>query len=247
MTLLRSSAVVVWVVCWLLPACFAQENHHDHDPLEPVNRKIFWFNDQVDVYVLEPIAKGWDAITPEPVQRLLANFFANLDLPLAFVNDLLQGKVRAGASDVGRFAVNSTVGVLGFFDPASSWGLEQHIEDFGQTFGRWGIPPGPYLVLPFLGPSNPRDALGRIGDSAARVYPFFAPQSASISTTAAELINARARALDEVREAKASALDYYTFVRNAYIQHREALVNDGPEISRETDEDLYEIRDENAE
>ena len=247
MRLIRLSAVVVWVVCWPLSACFAQQNHHDHDPLEPVNRRIFWFNDQVDIYVLEPVAKGWNAIAPKRVQRSIANFFVNLDVPLVFVNNLLQGKVEASASDVGRFAVNSTVGVAGLFDPASSWGLEQHVEDFGQTFGRWGIPPGPYLVLPFFGPSNPRDGVGRIGDAAMRVYPFFAPSYVSPFATGTELINARARALDEVREAKATALDYYTLVRNAYIQHREALVNDGAEISRETEDDLYEIKNDTAE
>lgn len=247
MSIVRLSAVVVSVVCWLLSACFAQENHHDHDPLEPVNRKIFWFNDQVDIYVLEPVAEGWNAITPEPVQRSIANFFANLDVPLAFVNNLLQGKFAASASDVGRFAVNTTVGVAGLFDPASSWGFEQHVEDFGQTFGRWGVPAGPYLVLPFFGPSNPRDGVGRVGDAAMRVYPFFAPPYVSPFATGTEFINARARALDEVREAKATALDYYTLVRNAYIQRRQALVNDGVEISRETEDDLYEVKDTNGE
>jgi phospholipid-binding lipoprotein MlaA len=124
----------------------------DYDPLEPLNRKVFWFNDHVDRYVLEPVAKGWDRIAPDPVERSVSNFFVNLRSPVVVGNDLLQGKVKDGASDLGRFAVNTTVGVVGFFDYATRLGLPKHVEDFGQTLGWWGVPAGPYLVLPLLGP-----------------------------------------------------------------------------------------------
>ena len=115
-----------------------------------MNRKVFWFNDRLDVYVLEPVAKGWNHVASKPVQRSVSNFFTNLRSPIVVVNDLLQGKVKNGASDVGRFAVNTTIGVLGFFDRATPLGLEQHVEDFGQTLGWWGVPAGPYLVRAHL-------------------------------------------------------------------------------------------------
>src|SRR5215470_10470772 len=143
--------------CVLLGGCAAENFRPDYDPLEPVNRKIFWFNDQVDNYVLEPVATGWDWAIPHVVQRSISNFFANVRFPIDLINNLLQGKLKNSASEVGRFAVNTTVGVLGFFDPATGWGMEAHQEDFGQTLGVWGVPPGAYLVLPIVGPSNPRD------------------------------------------------------------------------------------------
>src|SRR5262249_28251117 len=170
----RIAAACASAACgFALIGCAAQSARPNNDPLEGMNRKVFWFNDKVDVYALEPVAKGWNWIAPDRVKQSVANFFQNLRFPIVTLNDLLQGKMVPAASDVGRFAVNTTVGVLGFFDPASGWGLEQHNEDFGQTLGWWHVPPGPYLVLPLLGPSSPRDAVGSLADSFAAVYPLF--------------------------------------------------------------------------
>lgn len=218
----------------------------DHDPLEHVNRGIFWFNEQVDGYVLEPVARGYDKITPKRVQKSLSNFFTNLRFPIVTVNDLLQGKVLKVASDIGRFGVNTTVGVLGFFDPASGWGLEQHNEDFGQTLGYWGVPPGPYLVLPFLGPSDPRDTVGLAVDSVTAVYPWFVAIQYTAAAYAVNIVNARAQVLTEVTQAKQAALDYYVFIRNAYVQRRKALVRDEAEPTLQEQENLYEVETDNG-
>jgi phospholipid-binding lipoprotein MlaA len=228
----------------LVAACAVQHPgavRPDYDPIEPVNRKIFWFNDTVDTYVLEPVATGWNAVVPRRVRRSLSNFFTNLRFPIVATNDLLQGKLADAAGDVGRFAVNTTAGVLGFFDPASGVGLEAHEEDFGQTLGRWGVPPGPYLVLPFLGPSDARDAAGLGADYALSVTPFFVDQFILLGARVGDVTNERSLILKEVRNAKAAAFDYYVFVRNAYIQRRRALVRDDAEASREQAEDLYSI------
>ncbi len=228
-----------------LAATDAEETtHFDHDPLERMNRKIFWFNDKVDVYVLEPVATGWDWLAPDPVQRSVRNFFVNLRFPIVTVNDLLQGKLQHGAVDVARFVVNTTLGVAGFLDPASELGLTENVDDFGQTLGWWGVPPGPYLVLPLLGPSNPRDTGGLVADYAASVLPFFVNSWILLGTTTVNVVNTRSLLLTEVSDAKAAAIDYYALVRNAYIQRRQALVNDSPDVESEMQENLYELPDE---
>lgn len=215
------------------------EARPDYDPLQPLNRKVFWFNDHVDAYVLEPVARGWDHVAPERVQRSVSDFFTNLRSPIVIVNDVLQGKVTNGASDLGRFAINTTVGVAGFLDYATPLGLPQHAEDFGQTLGWWGVPPGPYLVIPLLGPSNPRDAVGLVADSAASVTPWFVRWDILFGARVAETINIRALLLQQVEEAKRASFDYYVFVRNAYLQRRNALVNDRAEGTNLDQEELY--------
>ncbi len=220
-----------------------QEQASSYDPLQRVNRKVFWFNDKVDAYVLEPVARGWDKVAPDPVQRSVSNFFVNARSPIVIINDLLQGKVRDSGTDVGRFAVNTTVGVLGFLDPATRWGMERHNEDFGQTLGVWGILPGPYLVLPVLGPSNPRDGVGLLGDWAFSVWPFFVNQYILLGARVVDSVNTRAQLLEEIKNAKEASVDYYTFVRDAYFQRRSALVSDNAETPND---ELYEIEDESG-
>jgi len=223
------------------PAGAADNQRSDGDPIEGFNRGMFWFNDQVDTYVLVPVATVWDKVMPNRVQRSLANFFDNLRFPIVTVNNLLQAKFKNAASDVGRFAVNTTVGVAGFFDPASDWGLEAHNEDFGQTLGYWGVPPGPYLVLPILGPSGVRDGAGLVPDGFMAVYPWFIDIVYTVSARAVDVVNTRSLYLKQVEEAKAASIDYYTAVRNAYIQRRKSLVNDGAAATKEESEDLYNI------
>ncbi len=209
------------------------------DPWEGMNRGIFGFNEGFDRWVAEPIAKGADFITPDPVERAIQKFFDNTLFPMRFVNDLLQAKPVAAAEDLGRFVVNTTVGLAGFFDPASKIGLEGHTEDFGQTLGYWGIPPGPYLVLPFIGPSSPRGGVGLIADSAARVYPFFVPMWISAAITGTDLVNRRSLALESIAAERESALDYYVAVRNAYTSYRENQVRDREGEEPGGDDDLY--------
>ncbi|MEK7787875.1 MAG: VacJ family lipoprotein, partial [Chloroflexota bacterium] len=129
------------------------EQDSSRDPLEGFNRAMYTFNDKFDRYLLKPVAKGYRAITPKPVSKSISNFFRNLHDPGIMLNNLLQGKPGQAASDLGRFLVNSTVGIAGLFDVATKWGLQKHNEDFGQTLAVWGVGDGPYLVLPFFGPS----------------------------------------------------------------------------------------------
>jgi phospholipid-binding lipoprotein MlaA len=214
------------------------------DPIEPVNRGIFWFNEKVDSYLVEPTARGWDFVAPDPVQQGISNFFTNLRFPIVAVNHLLQGKVEEFFTDVARFQCNTIAGLLGFFDVAARAGLEAADEDFGQTLGYWGVPPGPYLVLPLFGPSSLRDGTGRVVDSFAAVYPWFVPFIYTIGPHTLNLINFRAQLLGEVDEAKRTAVDYYAFVRNAYLQRRRRLVADTVGMTEEEQEQLYYFDEE---
>jgi len=211
------------------------------DPIEPVNRGIFWFNDQLDIYALEPAGRAWHWVMPDQVETCVGNFFANLRFPVVTVNNILQGKVIDAGSDIGRFVVNSTVGIAGFFDPATDWGLVKHDEDFGQTLGVWGVPPGPYLVLPLWGPSNLRDGAGAVADSFATVYPWFIPWYYSTAAQAVNVVNARGQVLREVEEIKSASVDYYVAVRDGYTQRRKVMIEDGAEMSEEEQEDLYHV------
>ena len=214
----------------------ADENHPTvHDPLERTNRKIFAFNEALDRWFLEPVATGWDFVMPAPAQTAIQRFFENLGFPVVFVNDLLQGKPLAAAQDVGRFALNSTAGLVGFFDPASQIGLPNHDEDFGQTLGVWGVPGGPYLVLPLLGPSNPRDTAGLVVDRATLVYTFFIPWYVNFGSASVSIVNRRSRLLETIREERKSAFDFYVAVRNAYVQRRDDQIGDRKPKSEESE------------
>lgn len=215
------------------------------DPLEPMNRGVFWFNERVDRYVLEPVATGWDWVLPDRVQEAVGDFFANLRFPINLVNDLLQGKPRRAAVDTGRFLVNTTLGLAGFFDLAADFGLQRRDEDFGQTLGWWGVGFGPYIVLPLLGPSSPRDIAGMPLDGALAVYPFFVDWWVSASARGVYLVNWRSTVLDEIAQERRDAFDYYAFVRNAYFQYRQRQVEDGEEAEQApSGDDLYHPEDE---
>ena len=216
----------------------------ESDPWQGFNRGIFWFNDKLDVYVLEPVAKGYDFVVPDRAQTSVANFFRNVRFPVVLGNDLLQGKMNAAATETGRFFVNTTVGVVGLFDPATDWGLVSPDEDFGQTLGWWGAGTGPYLVLPIFGPSSIRDGAGILVDIPMSVAPFFVNSYILYGARVLEVVNYRAQVLDTAAQAKEASVDYYTFMRNAYLQRREALVNDqttpaATETPSANEEDLY--------
>jgi phospholipid-binding lipoprotein MlaA len=219
------------------------------DPLEGMNRGIFWFNDRLDRYFLEPIAVGWDFAVPGPVQDGIDNAFQNARFPIRFVNNLLQAKPLRALEEVGLFLLNSTLGMGGLIDAGSRVGLESHQEDFGQTLGVWGVPAGPYLVLPLLGPSSIRDTGGLAADSAMQVYPWFAPFVANAVLNATRVVNTRALLLEEVRDFRESCFDCYSSARNAYLSYRENQVRDRQEEpDEETGEppgdDLYYLDEE---
>jgi len=233
------AAVAATILATTPLATPARAGSSNVDPWERMNRKVFWFNDKLDTYALEPAARGWDFVVPDVLERSIDNFSNNLLMPLRLANNLLQGKPRAAFDAVSRFILNSTLGMAGLFDPATQVGLPEKPEDFGQTLGVWGVGPGPYLVLPFLGPSTVRDTGGYPVDWAMQVWPYFVGWRVSAPYRAATLLNKRALFLEEIASAKKGALDYYALVRNAYLQHREALVTDSPEKKSEEQEDLY--------
>ena len=199
-----------------------------NDPLEGYNRAMFGFNDGVDRAIIKPLASGYKTVMPEVARTGVSNFFANLGDIWIGINNVLQGKVGAGVSDFGRFAMNTTVGILGLFDVASNAGLEKHNEDFGQTLGRWGVGSGAYVVLPILGPSNVRDGLSRLlvdwhGDPLWYVGNI--PTRNEL--VGVRLVDIRANLLDVSRLAEEAALDHYAYVRDAYLQRRRSLIYDG--------------------
>lgn len=216
-----------------------------YDPWEGFNRAIFAFNEWADRWVAEPVATVWDFAMPEALQLGIDNFFENLSFPRRFVNDWLQGKPRKAGEDLGRFLLNSTFGVAGLFDPAVTHGwLPRNDEDFGQTLGVWGVPAGPYLVLPLLGPSNPRDTGGLLVDGYLAPERYFIPFSASIGLTSTELVNTRALNLEEIAAERAAAFDFYAAVRRAYIQFRDNGVRDSEDLPEEEDDDFFDLEDE---
>jgi phospholipid-binding lipoprotein MlaA len=208
----------------------------ERDPVQPVNRGIFWFNNGLDRVLFEPLAIGWMFIFPDVVPTHIGKFFDHLEFPVRFLNNLFQGQWKQTGRELGRFVVNTTVGLAGFFDPATGWGLAKQDEDFGQTLGWWGLSSGPYLMLPLFGPSSPRDAVGLIVDAPLRAGPWF--------LTPVRLINTRGLLLDDIRQLRAASLDYYVAVRNAYTQLRRAQVANGELPKEEPEEDLYEVIDD---
>lgn len=211
------------------------------DPLEPINRAIFSLNDGIDTAVLKPVAQGYRAATPAFVRTGVSNFFSNLDDVWISANNVLQGKFEQGLGDFLRFAFNSTLGLFGAIDFASDMGLEKHNEDFGQTLGKWGLGSGPYLVLPFLGPSTVRDGISLLLD--AKGDPVWNLDHVPSRNTAytARAVSNRERVLDATNAIDKAALDKYSYVRAAWLQRRRNLVYDGnpppePEEMDEQDE-----------
>ena len=221
----------------------AGANGAEGDPLEPVNRGIGWFNDIVDRYVLLPTSKGWHAITPEGVRTCLNNAFRNLSFPRYFANDLLQGDVQQSGVELGRFLVNTTAGVGGLFDPAARLGWQSRNEDTGQTLGVWGVPPGPYLMLPVLGPSTLRDAVGLPLDTVLDLPSVFANAWVRTGITVADRVNTRAD-LREIDDLRTSSLDFYVAVRDVYLQNRASMIRNGAAPEQTPDDDFYELEDD---
>jgi phospholipid-binding lipoprotein MlaA len=197
------------------------------DPFEPVNRAIFSFNDALDRNVLKPVAQGYVNVVPSLIRRGVSNVFGNISDAFSAVNNALQGKREPLGNDLGRVLVNSTFGLGGIFDIASEGGIEKYNEDFGQTLGWWGLGPGPYLVIPILGPSNIRDATGLAVH--AYVDPVTQIESDGVmwGVIGLRAIDTRAALLGTEDLVSGAALDKYTFTRSAYMQRRKNLVYDG--------------------
>jgi phospholipid-binding lipoprotein MlaA len=217
------------------------------DPWEGLNRKTFAFNEWADRWIVEPIAIGWDFVVPDPAQHGIDHFFDNINLPRRIVNDLLQGKPAKAGDDFGRLLINTTFGIAGLFDVATDVGLPPADEDFGQTLGVWGTPPGPYLVIPVLGPSNVRDAGGLAFEGFVMTPEYyFMPFYVSYISTGTRLLNTRALAIETLRAERAAAFDFYSAVRSAYVQYRENQVRDRADAPEETDEGLYYSEDDDV-
>lgn len=246
----RPARVVLaaWLaLAWLLGGCAtAGSPSAARDPLEPMNRAVFQFNDAVDRAVLKPVAQGYQDYIPENLRIAIGSVFGNVADLWTAVNQLLQGKPVEAVSDLSRFVLNSTLGLAGLADIATPAGLEKHHEDFGQTLGVWGVPAGPYLVLPLLGPSSPRDAVGMVWDMA--LSPFLWLDVPTYGLGLLNVVNSRAIADPEIERARATALDYYVFVRDAFQQNRAAAVANesqpSPAKGGGVYDDLYDLPDE---
>lgn len=206
-----------------------------NDPLLPYNRTIFGFNDKLNNYAIRPFAHGYAMVVPLRVRTGITNFFDNLQFPVRFVNSVLQGKITRSAQETGKFVINSTAGLAGFIR------VSDHIsglagippEDFGQTLGVWGIPPGPYLVVPVLGPSDCRDLVGFAGDyvisplnwhALGIIHCAFIPNAASLALSATRYVNGLPKAVDEYDQLKSGAVDPYVAIRDAYLSYRAAQI-----------------------
>lgn len=219
----------------LLTGCATVQSPDPRDPWESWNRSVQSFNDNVDSYVMKPVAKGYNWIMPEFADKGVTNFFSNLDDIGVFTNDLLQAKFMQSGMDSARFLVNTTAGVGGLVDVASMIDLPKHNEDFDQTLGVWGVPTGPYIVLPLFGPSSPRGVAGLVGDAAMNpvtyagfyLNPEWIGAAVSVGAGALKVIDARSDLLGMEKVATEAALDRYQFFRDAYFSNRNYLVNDG--------------------
>jgi len=228
----------------LFAGCATTGEGDPRDPLEPLNRKVFAFNDALDGVVARPVATVYHDYVPGPLRTYARNFFANIGDIFIGLNNVLQGKPGDGLQDWARFLFNSTFGVFGINDVASDMGFEKHNEDFGQTFGRWGVGEGAYLVLPFFGPSTLRDGVGQAIDIYADPLTAVRPIPVRTAAYTLRFTGNRADLLDAGRLLEEAALDRYVFLRDAYLQRRRNLVYDGepPRDRRQR----YEEEDEKA-
>jgi phospholipid-binding lipoprotein MlaA len=199
-----------------------------YDPWEPFNERMFEFNRRLDRYVLKPVAKAYNFITPDELQIMISNGFDNISFPPRFVNSLLQGKLKGATREIGRFLINSTIGVGGLFDPAKDvFGLVKSREDFGQTLGFYGVGPGPFLIMPLMEPMTVRDGIGKFVDAAmdplAYYLPFFWDR---LGMKLGDIVNERSLNLDLFQGFEESVIDLYSAVRHGYTQRREKLIRE---------------------
>ena len=234
---------ILLILFLVLSGCSTTKNYssdfNPDDPYEKSNRKVFEFNKKIDKIFLRPVTDFYEQATPEFAQTSITNFFANLDDIRISINSLLQGNVVNAMSDITRFFINSIFGLAGFFDVASEIGLEKNSEDFGQTLGKWGAKPGPYLMLPFLGPSTTRDAFTFVGDTALAPALSLEDNAARLGLISLDLINTYS-AFTGIADIESQ--DEYAFLRDAYLERRKYEVNDGlSEEDLSQDEDFEDF------
>jgi phospholipid-binding lipoprotein MlaA len=215
------------VAAALLAGCSTVQTPTKGDPLEGLNRTIFTVNDKLDQYALKPVAKGYVFITPQPVRDSVTNFFSNIGDVYIAANNLLQLKITDGVEDIMRIVINTVFGVGGLFDVATLAKLPKHDNDLGLTLGHYGVPAGPYLVLPLFGPSTVRDAVGSIGNYYVNPLSYIHPDGLSWALYGLNIVNTRANLLNASDVLEGAALDKYSFVRSAYLQRRQYLLSDG--------------------
>lgn len=205
-----------------------------NDPIQPLNEAIFEFNLAVDKGIIRPVAKAYEYVLPEFVRDSVRNFIRHLKTPVILANDILQGEIDRATQTAGRFTFNTIAGFGGLFDPAAGAGVEFHEEDFGQTLAVWGVGEGPYLMLPFLGPSSGRDFAGFIVDTALDPFQWwgynsdsFLADSQGIIRAGVEVIDTRSRNYRQLEDLEETSLDFYATVRSLYRQQRESLIRNG--------------------
>lgn len=230
--MLGASSLVLALLC----GCASGPLANPQDPLEPLNRSVFKFNDAVDRAVLKPVATTYREVMPSMVREGVYNFFANLEDAWSFVNNLLQFKGNAAAESFMRFNVNTFFGLAGVLDVATEMGLERHPEDFGQTLGHWGVAPGPYVVLPLLGPSSVRDTLALPVDYQGDIVTRVSDVPTRNSLAVLRGVDTRSKYLKAGNVLEEAALDKYTFTRDAYFQRRRNAVYDGNPPDSEVDQ-----------
>ena len=223
--LLTLSLVALIVGCASIPAGVPPS---PDDPWEPFNRSVFEFNEGLDKYVLKPVVSGYRFVLPEFIREGVYNFFSNYNDIYTALNNLLQGKPDYAFNDLMRVVVNTTMGLGGLIDLATPGGLEKHKEDFGQTFGVWGVPSGPYVVLPFFGPSSVRDTFGTVADlETDYLFKYIPDVGLRNSLTGLRVVNARNTYYEAGDLLDGAAIDKYSFLRDAYIQRRKYQINEG--------------------
>lgn len=225
---------ILFFLSLFLSGC-ASTSTNPKDPYEGFNRSMYKFNDALDKAILKPVAKGYKAVLPDPAQKMVHNFFSNIDDIFVTGNDLLQLKFRQAASDFTRVWVNTIFGVFGLFDVAHK--LEKHNEDFGQTLGYWGVGSGPYLVLPFLGPSSIRDGAGMAVDSYYGVIENIEDIPTRNTLYAISKVDQRVQLLNVETIIEDTVIDRYSFIRDGYMMRRQSLVYDGDPPREKYDDD----------
>ncbi|MDA0573285.1 MlaA family lipoprotein [Burkholderia gladioli] len=220
---LRNTVLAVAAVA-AMSGCATVQTPTKGDPFEGFNRTMYKFNDTVDTYALKPVAKGYQWAVPQPVRDSVTNFFSNIGDVYIAANNLVQLRIADGVGDIMRVVINTVFGVGGLFDVATVAKLPKHTADFGLTMGHYGVPSGPYVVLPFLGPSTVRDTAGLAVDYAGNPLTYVSPDALSWSLFGVNLINTRANLLGAGDVLDAAAIDKYSFVRNAYLQRRQSLI-----------------------
>ncbi len=224
-------SVLTFAACLGAPAMASAQEAGVPDPWEGFNRNLYAVHESVDNAVLEPVARGYRAVTPSPVRKGVLNLLRNLRGPVIFANDILQGEIGRAGTTAARFGVNTTIGVAGLFDPASSMGLERHDEDFGQTLAVWGVDSGPYIFVPLVGPTTVRDGAGRIVDIVFDPLTWFEGEDIDTiraTRTVTAGVAAREQVLEAVDDIRRDAIDPYVTIRTSYGLLRESAIQNGP-------------------